>query len=249
MSDAVRRPTGTQATPYSGVVLVASTDAGMRDLVVRVAHEIGARTRVSDDRAVALALARMDPPDVVVTAVDLGARAAGMTLARACVRQHGSTVVFVGDRLPERSIPTVAALEASFLLTPLSPRQLRATLRLGLMRAEQKIDPPKTEEATEATRVLRQIAAIVASSGLLPGEAQGDVPQAALALLRPREQEVVTWLLRHHRVPEIAERMRLSPNTVRNHLKNAYRRLRVRSQSELLRRLHEMAVAERHGTE
>jgi DNA-binding CsgD family transcriptional regulator len=57
---------------------------------------------------------------------------------------------------------------------------------------------------------------------------------AADARLRPREREIARLLLQHQRVPAIALRLGISPQTVRNHLKNAFRRTGTRSQQELL---------------
>lgn len=60
---------------------------------------------------------------------------------------------------------------------------------------------------------------------------------AMLASLSPREREVVMLLIDGFRVPAIARRLFVSPHTVRNHLKGAYRRLHVTSQSELIERV------------
>jgi DNA-binding CsgD family transcriptional regulator len=56
----------------------------------------------------------------------------------------------------------------------------------------------------------------------------------ALALLSPREREVVEWLLAGLRPTIIAARVSISHHTVRNHLKHIFRKLGVRSQIELL---------------
>ena len=63
----------------------------------------------------------------------------------------------------------------------------------------------------------------------------------ALPLNRPeltgltsREVEVLSILLGGDRVPVIAERLHISQNTVRNHLKSMYRKLGVGSQTELI---------------
>jgi DNA-binding NarL/FixJ family response regulator len=57
--------------------------------------------------------------------------------------------------------------------------------------------------------------------------------------LRPREREIAELLLNHYRVPAVAERLSISAHTVRNHLKNIYRRWGIRSQQELLLALRE----------
>jgi DNA-binding CsgD family transcriptional regulator len=52
--------------------------------------------------------------------------------------------------------------------------------------------------------------------------------------LTTRETEIVAMLLRGHRVSTIAQRLYLSPHTIRNHLKAVFRKLQVGSQVELV---------------
>lgn len=61
-----------------------------------------------------------------------------------------------------------------------------------------------------------------------------------LAALTEREREVLIQLDAGHRVPAIAKALYISPNTVRNHLKSMYRKLRVHSQTELLERVRSL---------
>jgi DNA-binding CsgD family transcriptional regulator len=61
-----------------------------------------------------------------------------------------------------------------------------------------------------------------------------EVPVSNRRRLRPREREIANLLLDHYRVPAVAERLAISPHTVRNHLKNIYRRWGIGSQQELL---------------
>jgi DNA-binding CsgD family transcriptional regulator len=56
----------------------------------------------------------------------------------------------------------------------------------------------------------------------------------ALALLSPREREVVEWLRAGLRPTVIAARFSITHHTVRNHLKHIFRKLGVNSQIELL---------------
>jgi PAS domain S-box-containing protein len=62
-----------------------------------------------------------------------------------------------------------------------------------------------------------------------------------LAILSPREMEVLTQLMGGHRVPVIAEQLHISQHTVRNHLKAIYRKAGVGSQSELIQWVHALA--------
>ena len=66
--------------------------------------------------------------------------------------------------------------------------------------------------------------------------------QEALEQLSPREQEILQHLYARHRVSTIAQMLYLSPHTVRNHLKSIYRKLRVKSQVDLVVQLVQGSV-------
>jgi DNA-binding NarL/FixJ family response regulator len=55
--------------------------------------------------------------------------------------------------------------------------------------------------------------------------------------LTSREVEVVEGLTGGLPIAQLAKQLAISPNTVRNHLKSIFRKLNVRSQTELLSRL------------
>ena len=69
---------------------------------------------------------------------------------------------------------------------------------------------------------------------------QGSEPAARIEAfcathnLSPREQEVVTLLAEGLTTVAMAERLGISPHTVRDHLKNLYRKTGTNSRSELL---------------
>jgi DNA-binding NarL/FixJ family response regulator len=50
--------------------------------------------------------------------------------------------------------------------------------------------------------------------------------------LSKREQEILSWLAKGYRYKEIADRLYISIETVRTHLRNIYEKLHVRSRSE-----------------
>lgn len=56
-------------------------------------------------------------------------------------------------------------------------------------------------------------------------------------VLTPRERDVLRQFAEFPRVKEVSARLRISPHTVRSHLKSLYRKLGVSSQLELLRLL------------
>jgi DNA-binding CsgD family transcriptional regulator/PAS domain-containing protein len=68
---------------------------------------------------------------------------------------------------------------------------------------------------------------------------EADLP--GVANLTTRELDITARLLSGDRVPGIARAIYLSPSTVRNHLSNVYRKLRVGSQQELIELFRESA--------
>jgi PAS domain S-box-containing protein len=99
--------------------------------------------------------------------------------------------------------------------------------------------PDVADRAWELESHLRRIAREIAASGLLADLTSTPTATSmpAMAGLSTRELEIVTGLLAGERVQMIANRMFLSPSTVRNHLTSVYRKLGVRSQQQLLTRL------------
>ena len=59
--------------------------------------------------------------------------------------------------------------------------------------------------------------------------------------LSPREIEVLTLLMTGDRVAGIATQLHISPHTVRNHLKSMYRKVEVKTQSELIQRVRSLS--------
>ena len=57
------------------------------------------------------------------------------------------------------------------------------------------------------------------------------------SLTEPREAEVLRLLVLGHAVNAVAERLGISPHTVRDHVKNLYRKTGSSSRNELLRRV------------
>lgn len=100
----------------------------------------------------------------------------------------------------------------------------------------QPVDTPTTG-AAEWGAALERIAAEVARLGF-GGSARAVTVthgyEGAERLTR-RERDVVQCLLEGDRVVSIAERLDLSPHTVRNHLKSIFRKLGVHSQAELVK--------------
>jgi DNA-binding CsgD family transcriptional regulator len=151
--------------------------------------------------------------------------------------------VFVLERLDQDTATALAEIgERSVLCKPIHREQLEATCLLALKQQEKATAPVQVQEPARAEaaqtrerhleKTLRRIAEAVAVSGIgIRGDNYG---VAKLDGLRPREEEIVRLLLQHVRVPAIAQRLGINQQTVRNHLKGAFKRTGVRSQQELL---------------
>ena len=72
---------------------------------------------------------------------------------------------------------------------------------------------------------------------LLLGQAAAGEP----AVLSPREREVMSLLARGLKGPQVAERLRISPDTVRTHIENAMQKLEART------RVQAIAICLQHG--
>ncbi len=89
-------------------------------------------------------------------------------------------------------------------------------------------------------RIALELQAIGLAADLpLPPVVTLEAPE--LASLTRREKEVLSHLASGERPPAIAELLKISPHTVRNHLKAIFRKLDVRDQAELLRLLRSFA--------
>jgi DNA-binding NarL/FixJ family response regulator len=229
------RPSPTAARPRQ--VLIVDDDVSSIEVASRVTRELGAVPRVAQTFDTAMGLARSEAPAVLLSAIDIGGRPVGLSLGRALRPRCNCAVIFVGSRLSMQHLGAVTAVRPEgFLCRPLRPEQVEATLRLALGRVDvASTSAPTSGIDPNLARTLRQIAALVNGTGVLDlATSAPAVPTRSLAALRPREQEVVRLLFDHCRVPTIAARLGISPQTVRNHLKHAYQSLGVHSQQELM---------------
>ena len=94
------------------------------------------------------------------------------------------------------------------------------------------------ELATVATRLQS-----ISYSAALTGQAAMPVDHPALQELSNRERQILQLLMESCRVNTIAERLFISPSTVRNHLKAIYRKVGVSSQLELIEWVRSLSTA------
>jgi two-component system, NarL family, response regulator DesR len=152
----------------------------------------------------ALQAAAQSRPDLLVTDLDIGLPEGGIDLAASMKRRWGTAALFLAHHVHRPSVRAAAVVDACGIL--LKPLDSRQV------------------EATFRFALERLAAQVDKGGDELPG----------LDRLRPREREVVRLLMQHIPVRQIAERLGISPQTVRNHLKGAFRRTGTGTQHELL---------------
>ena len=118
--------------------------------------------------------------------------------------------------------------------------------RRAILEAEHAVGPESAARSPEDDTAFAHLVADylrAAKPDLLdPRPLDETIP--GLDRLSRRELEVVRMLLLGDRVPVIARHLFVSQSTVRNHLSSVFRKLRVRSQQELIVLLRERAITE-----
>ncbi|MEQ1756944.1 MAG: LuxR C-terminal-related transcriptional regulator [Vicinamibacterales bacterium] len=179
------------------------------------------------------------PPALLISTLPAKDAVAHIEFAAALRMHRGTSCVFVVDRLDSITANALAESgERTVLCKPVHREQLEATFLLALRQSgrpqAQAVADPEAVQQRERhlENALRRVAEAVAIAGV--GPVDSAFGAVSLPGLRPREEEIVRLLLQHVRVPAIAGRLGIKQQTVRNHLKGAFKRTGVRSQQELL---------------
>ena len=202
-----QRPEGLRAE-----AVVGSTDAHL--IVDRISADVAALLDHDPGDVIGLSLFRLVHPGdaaAVLRAVGHGADSGlGASLA-VRVQLVGSGV----QRCQLVLLPMVPVPSVAFALLDEESASDASVSALGMRQALWQFD--QGLRSATASR-------LSARNRTVPG----------LSRLSGRELEIVTRLMEGDRVPAIAESLFLSPSTVRNHLSAVFRKLRVRSQQELI---------------
>ena len=202
-------------------------------------------------------------PNVVLIDTELDGEFAGIEAARRIRTRIEVAIVFVTERADIATVDRAKAADpCGYLVRPCELHQLQAMIELGLHRQEKakrmrKVvqgmiealnyheDPvfmsdhsgrltfvngaardmlDRTGTPVSRSSVLWMLANRKFNETLLPN---------GLGELSSREQEVLGWFLQGFGTETIGARLHLSPQTVRNHLKNVCRKMNVNSQIQL----------------
>ena len=219
-----------RATPsYSA--LVVDQDPGSAIQFQEILERMGVQADVVASVATAASLAASNPPNILVIEAHARDDADGLTLASTLVRRHGTACILVLEGLETAMLQRALTVGArAVLCRPLHGDQIQATLEWALQRRRER---PRHDEAR--ARLLEvALRRLALEAGHIDGVDAIHALAPALWTLSPREQQVVSMLLQHLRVPAIARQLGITQQTVRNHLKSVFRQVGVRNQQELL---------------
>jgi len=199
----------------NGVVLVV-TGGGAASPFGSMVHAGGYRvSALVTNGSAALDAVGRDRSDLALIEIDrvLGGAMDGLAVARQLRERNGVVAVLVASADPNLAERAALVEPLAYLVKPVQPAQLLATLRHVTARTRR----PKRRTHESSSRSA--------------SEWRGSTS------LTPSELDVVRRLLDNGRVASIADSLGVSPYTVRNHLRAVYRKLNVHSQVELIRML------------
>lgn len=196
----------------------------------------------------ALASIASASPDAIVMdlAIVDDSRAAHELTAAAVERR--ASLIYAISTVDRPTLERVVDLHGvGCVVRPIVERQLVSSVLFATAARRRSAQPATLSRLTPEEK-LKLIAAVVSDGPLenVRGTAvqhQGETtsPHDQVNPLSPRERQIVELLASGARVVTIAQRLQLSPHTVRNHLKSVFRKLNLRGQHELFEYWHEHA--------
>lgn len=181
--------------------------------------------------------------DLALLDIGLAGRLDGITTAKAVRGAFGVPVVFLTARSDDDTLARVDEVGAEgFVVKPFRERDVSAAVRLALAKTVRRAPAARVPPAAERRRPPPSETPPPAAprSSSLPGGSGAErivvkaaAPSRPDVPLSPREEDVLRLFVAGSSVFTMAERLSISPHTVRNHLKSLFRKYGVSSQQEL----------------
>ena len=221
------------AVPSRHSALIADTVTASADQSQKALAACGATAFVLTDASEADRIVRDRRPDLVIVDLNFGGRHQGLAVADLVLRISDAAVIVIGD---DFGAATQALLSdrCHILQRPIHNGQLRTTISVALERRGRR-----SQGASHDATLRKPVPIRPEIEPDRAPTANWSRPNVSFERLRPRERQIVDLLLQHFRVPAVASSLGISAHTVRNHLKNIYRRFGLRSQQELLRAMNQ----------
>lgn len=192
-----------------GHVLLAEDHAALRVSLVSALRQAGFTVRGVESGDEAIALLTSETFDILLADINMPGNAQ-LELVHEVLARGIGVVLMTGQPSVDTAVGALQAGAVDYLTKPISPELLIQRLDAAIVKSRSR----------------------QAARGALTGLSAEDLDR-----LSQREREVVTLLSVGQPPKQIATRLGLSSNTVRNHVKTIFAKLRVHSQVELLLKL------------
>ena len=187
-------------------------------------------------------------PDAIVMDLALVDDSRALRELTAAASERRTSVLYAVATLDRPTLERVVDLQGvGCVVKPIIERQLVSTV-LFATTARRRSDQPAAPPRLTPEEKLKLIAAVVSDrpyesvrGAAVQHESETPSPHDQINPLSPRERQIVELLASGARVVTVAQRLQLSPHTVRNHLKSVFRKLNLRGQHELFEYWHEHA--------
>ena len=221
-----------EGSPRPRILIVGAdwlTASAIHQALEKAGHVV---SDVVSSSEAALALASREVPDLAVVGIPAAAWEEGVDLVQRLHADFGVPSVVVTDA--DGLARVIGMTAAGIVVKPFHKGQLLSAVAVarprtnGARSAEPSVPvaPTPSDRTPKFHEVARALAERVNTR----------------RVLTRRELEVVRLLMANERVRTIAERLQVSPSTVRNQLRSVFRKLDVHSQGELIQGLKEQQL-------
>jgi DNA-binding NarL/FixJ family response regulator len=227
-------------TSAKGSVLLVEDDERERKALARALRSAAFTVEEAASSREALEALDHQAFDVILTKLDLPG-SSGLALLSAVRERTADVAVVLMTALPtvDTAVDALRAGAADYIVKPVKPELLFE--RLHAAAKTQRVRGAllhANERALAFARSVQQLHfALAASEDSTLPPAEPRLSSSPLGGLTPREREIASLIASGNVVGDIAAQLKLSPNTVRNHVKSIFAKLNVHSQLELVSRL------------
>ncbi len=160
-------------------------------------------------------------PDIALLDINLEGKQEGIDLAKIVREKYKIPFVFLTSYADKNTIREAKLVQpAGYIVKPFDEQDLYAALEIALFNHSQKQKGLFAELKIET--INKKLGATMA--------------------LKPREFELLSFIIEGYTNPQIAEKMFLSVNTIKTHMKNLFFKLDVSSRTAAMNRVHELII-------
>ena len=219
-----------------GRLLIAEDEVDFRDSMAELLRREGYECICAGSLDEAVHAAQEHPIDLLLMDIRMPGNR-GLDVARRVLKSHPTAYVIVLTGYPsiETAVEGVDLSVFAYLSKPVKFEDLRERVECALrVRAQHLSSSDRLKGLESAFFDLAQRVSIVGQRMGLHSTEPSAAQFSKLQSLSARESEVLMAVLRGYRVNGIAKQLKLSPYTVRNHLRSIFGKTGVHSQSELI---------------